>query len=241
MRMAELAARDRHYQVLRRPGQTSRTQSRCSSRSGDWPVWTSCTGVTSTRTASRSLTGCATTCHTLAPCSWAGPPCWATGTRAPPSHPRPPRNFDRLDQAESALYADLISNAYAPSVRLEHERISFSAVEKAIVGRTTVAPGLLDHDLVAQEGRINVAGDARPGVVGQGHGGTADHEHVRDDTLRARRLPGVVKARSRKRLFQDQIEWICAWALWQATAQAEARGRVTVFCGGSGRRAGSCL
>jgi hypothetical protein len=42
--------------------------------------------------------------------------------------------LDRLDQAESALYADLISNAYAPSVRLEQERISFSAVEKAIAG-----------------------------------------------------------------------------------------------------------
>ena len=40
--------------------------------------------------------------------------------------------LDRLDRAESALYADLISDAYAPSVRLEQERISFSAVEKAI-------------------------------------------------------------------------------------------------------------
>ena len=38
--------------------------------------------------------------------------------------------LDRLDRAESALYADLLSNAYAPSVRLEQERISFSAVEK---------------------------------------------------------------------------------------------------------------
>ncbi len=42
--------------------------------------------------------------------------------------------LDRLDWAESALYADLISNAYAPSVRLEQERISFSAVEKAVAG-----------------------------------------------------------------------------------------------------------
>jgi len=40
--------------------------------------------------------------------------------------------LDRLDRAESALYADLISNAYAPSVRLEQERISFSAVDKAV-------------------------------------------------------------------------------------------------------------
>lgn len=40
--------------------------------------------------------------------------------------------LDRLDRAESALYADLISNAYAPSVRLEQERVSFSAVEKAV-------------------------------------------------------------------------------------------------------------
>lgn len=41
-------------------------------------------------------------------------------------------DLGRLDRAESALYADLISDAYAPSVRLEQERISFSAVEKAI-------------------------------------------------------------------------------------------------------------
>ncbi|MCW2909652.1 MAG: uncharacterized protein JWL68_4441 [Actinomycetia bacterium] len=39
-----------------------------------------------------------------------------------------------LDRAESALYADLISDAYASSVRLEQERISFSAVEKAVAG-----------------------------------------------------------------------------------------------------------
>jgi hypothetical protein len=42
--------------------------------------------------------------------------------------------LDRLDRAESALYADLLSNAYAPSVRLEQERISFSTVEKAVAG-----------------------------------------------------------------------------------------------------------
>lgn len=40
--------------------------------------------------------------------------------------------LDRLDQAESALYADLVANAYGPSVRLEQERISFSAVEGAL-------------------------------------------------------------------------------------------------------------
>ena len=42
--------------------------------------------------------------------------------------------LDRLDRAESAFYADLISNAYAPSVRLEQERISFTAVGKAFAG-----------------------------------------------------------------------------------------------------------
>ena len=46
--------------------------------------------------------------------------------------------LDRLDERESVLYADLVSNAYAPSVRLEQERVSFSAVEKAVVERTTV-------------------------------------------------------------------------------------------------------
>jgi hypothetical protein len=40
--------------------------------------------------------------------------------------------LDRLDPAESALYADLISDAYAPAVRLEQERISFSAAEEAV-------------------------------------------------------------------------------------------------------------
>jgi hypothetical protein len=44
-------------------------------------------------------------------------------------------NLDRLDLAESALYADLISGSYAPSVRLEQERISFSAIEKALADR----------------------------------------------------------------------------------------------------------
>ena len=50
-------------------------------------------------------------------------------------------DLDRLDRAESALYADLISNAYAPPVRPEQERISFSAIEQAVVGPTTVMPG----------------------------------------------------------------------------------------------------
>jgi len=40
--------------------------------------------------------------------------------------------LDRLDPAESALYADLIADTYAPSVRLEQERVSFSAVEKVV-------------------------------------------------------------------------------------------------------------
>jgi hypothetical protein len=40
--------------------------------------------------------------------------------------------LDLLAPAESALYADLTSNTYGRSVRLEQERVSFSAVEKAI-------------------------------------------------------------------------------------------------------------
>jgi hypothetical protein len=42
--------------------------------------------------------------------------------------------LDRLGPAESALYADLIADTYAPSVRLEQERVSFSAIEKAVAG-----------------------------------------------------------------------------------------------------------
>jgi hypothetical protein len=49
--------------------------------------------------------------------------------------------LDRLDRAEAALYADLISNTYAPSVRLEQERISFSAVENAVAASVTPRPG----------------------------------------------------------------------------------------------------
>ena len=40
--------------------------------------------------------------------------------------------LDRLDPAESALCADLISDADAPSLRREQERISFAAIEKAV-------------------------------------------------------------------------------------------------------------
>ncbi len=40
--------------------------------------------------------------------------------------------LDRLDQAESALYAELVSGAYGRSLRLEQERISFAVVEKAV-------------------------------------------------------------------------------------------------------------
>jgi hypothetical protein len=40
--------------------------------------------------------------------------------------------LDRLDRAESALYADLRANAYALSVRLEQERVSFAVIEKAV-------------------------------------------------------------------------------------------------------------
>jgi hypothetical protein len=40
--------------------------------------------------------------------------------------------LDRLDEAESGLYADLVANAYGASVRLEQERIRFSVVESAL-------------------------------------------------------------------------------------------------------------
>ena len=41
--------------------------------------------------------------------------------------------LDHLDPAESGLYDDLVSNAYAPSFRLEQERARFAAVEQAII------------------------------------------------------------------------------------------------------------
>jgi len=50
--------------------------------------------------------------------------------------------LDRLAPAESALYADLTSNTFGRSVRLEQERVSFSAVEKAVwtVDQNAVEP-----------------------------------------------------------------------------------------------------
>jgi len=54
---------------------------------------------------------------------------WATEP-APTAAP-----LDRLEPAESALYTDLVADTYAPSVRLEQERVSFSAIEKAVAGR----------------------------------------------------------------------------------------------------------
>jgi hypothetical protein len=40
--------------------------------------------------------------------------------------------LDRLTTAEAALYADLTSNTYGRSVRLEQERVRFSAINKAV-------------------------------------------------------------------------------------------------------------
>jgi hypothetical protein len=48
------------------------------------------------------------------------------------TEPSPAAPLDHLDQAESALYADLIADAYGPQVRLEQERIRFSVVESAL-------------------------------------------------------------------------------------------------------------
>jgi hypothetical protein len=53
--------------------------------------------------------------------------------------------LDHLDPAESSLYADLVSDAYAPSIRLEQERIRFAAVEKAIADTLGDWPGAVDY------------------------------------------------------------------------------------------------
>ncbi len=41
--------------------------------------------------------------------------------------------LDRLDQDEHELYRDLVDGTLGPSVRLEQERIGFTAVEQALV------------------------------------------------------------------------------------------------------------
>lgn len=53
------------------------------------------------------------------------------GTEPAPATAR----LGRLDKDEADLYADLISNAYDQSVRLEQERIRFSAVKAAVAGQ----------------------------------------------------------------------------------------------------------
>ncbi len=40
--------------------------------------------------------------------------------------------LDLLDPSEADLYQDLVENSFGPSVRLEQERIQFSAIERAI-------------------------------------------------------------------------------------------------------------
>lgn len=47
--------------------------------------------------------------------------------------------LDRLSPEESALYQDLAGNVYGPRVRLEQERIRFSAVTDALRGRQVTA------------------------------------------------------------------------------------------------------
>jgi hypothetical protein len=46
-------------------------------------------------------------------------------------------SLDQLTEAESAVYADLVSHAHAHSLRLEQERIRFSAVERAVTASLT--------------------------------------------------------------------------------------------------------
>jgi hypothetical protein len=46
-------------------------------------------------------------------------------------------SLGRLTEAESAVYADIVSHAHAPSIRLEQERIRFSAVERAVAASLT--------------------------------------------------------------------------------------------------------
>ena len=43
-----------------------------------------------------------------------------------------------LDTEETALYRDLIADAFGSSVRLEQERVSFAAVEQARAGLAVV-------------------------------------------------------------------------------------------------------
>ena len=49
------------------------------------------------------------------------------------TEPRPTAGrLDLLDDAEADLYQDLVDGAFGPSVRLEQERISFAAIERAL-------------------------------------------------------------------------------------------------------------
>jgi len=78
--------------------------------------------------------------------------------------------LDRLDRPESALYADLVANTYAPSVRLEQERISFSAVERAVAASSDRTASVV----TAHSSRWSGPGQAR---------------HLREQRPRLRRRP----------------------------------------------------
>jgi hypothetical protein len=41
--------------------------------------------------------------------------------------------LDLLNAEEAALYRDLVADAFGPSVRLEQERVSFAAVQQALL------------------------------------------------------------------------------------------------------------
>ena len=61
--------------------------------------------------------------------------------------------LDLLAPAESALYADLNSDTYGRSIRLEQERVSFSAVEKALTAADDAppAPSTPNHGTISTQ------------------------------------------------------------------------------------------
>jgi hypothetical protein len=62
--------------------------------------------------------------------------------------------LDGLDADEAALYRELLSGAHGPSVRLEQERISFAAIERALLGQLTAQQPGVPAVQVAGYGRI---------------------------------------------------------------------------------------
>ena len=72
--------------------------------------------------------------------------------------------LDHLTDAEQRLYADLVDHTFGSAVRLEQERIRFSALERALAEIPTPSSGLLAECDAHLRRQVGVTGLYRPGT-----------------------------------------------------------------------------